>query len=87
MKESDILAGLDELLRRFRDDTSTLATLGPDTLLHEDLNISSMDYVDVMLEIEERFDVNISDADAAGITTVGGWVGLIARKRAEAPNG
>ena len=43
----------------------------------EDLGADSLDTVELVMELEEAFDIEISDEDAAGIQTVGDVVNYI----------
>jgi len=42
-----------------------------ETNLHNDLNADSLDVVELVMELEEEFDINITDEDMVGIATVG----------------
>ncbi|MGM9613569.1 MAG: acyl carrier protein [Butyricicoccus sp.] len=53
-------------------------TITPETSLAEDLNADSLDLVELMMSIEEEFDVGeIDEQAAAGIQTVGDILRLI----------
>ncbi|MGN1008851.1 MAG: acyl carrier protein [Butyricicoccus sp.] len=53
-------------------------TITPETSLAEDLNADSLDLVELMMSIEEEFDVGeIDEETAAGIQTVGDILRLI----------
>ena len=43
----------------------------PDTSFVNDLGADSLDTVELVMEMEEEFDLNIADEDAEKITTVG----------------
>ncbi len=42
----------------------------PEASFTEDLNADSLDLVDLIMNLEEQFDIKISDEDAEAITTV-----------------
>lgn len=48
----------------------------------EDLHATSLDVVEIIMALEERFSVEISDTDAEGIQTVGDVAALLVRKLA-----
>ena len=48
-----------------------------DTDLVEDLGADSLDVVDLVMSLEEEFDIEIPDEDAEGIRTVGDVVHYI----------
>ena len=53
-------------------------TITPETSLADDLNADSLDLVELMMSIEEEFDVGeIDEETAAGIQTVGDILRLI----------
>ena len=44
----------------------------------DDLEADSLDVVDLMMAMEEEFDIEISDEDAEGIVTIGDAVSYLA---------
>jgi acyl carrier protein len=52
-----------------------------DSLLNEDLAADSLDIVELVMELEEELDINISDEDAQKIRTVGDAIRYIERLR------
>ena len=46
-------------------------TITPDTSLMKDLEADSLDAVEIIMGIEEEFDVEIPDSDAEGFQNVG----------------
>ena len=61
-------------------DTSTV-TMG--TKFEDDLSADSLDLVELIMELEERYDVTIPDEDAQSIGTVGDAVVYIEKLQAE----
>ncbi len=49
----------------------------------EDLNADSLDQTELIMTFEERLDLEISEQEAAGLTTVGDVVAFIKKKKAE----
>ena len=54
------------------------------TSLREDLGIDSLDVVELMFELEEKFNVVIPDQDIVKLNTVGDLVTYLSQKAAEA---
>jgi len=52
-------------------------TLTMETKLKEDLNIDSLDSVELIMELEEAFSLSIKDEEAASLRTVGDIVNYI----------
>jgi acyl carrier protein len=52
-------------------------TITVDTKLKEDLNIDSLDSVEMVMELEDKFSISIKDEDAAKFLTVGDIVNYI----------
>lgn len=57
------------------DEVTTKATI------QEDLGADSLDLVDLVMAVEEEFDVKIADEDLEGIKTVGDIVDYIAENK------
>ncbi len=57
-----------------------LARLGPEASLREDLGLSSLDAVSLLMTLEEEFDVEISDEEVVGLGTLADLVRLIEAK-------
>ena len=53
------------------------ATIKPETSFVNDLGADSLDTVELVMEFEEKFDMNIPDEDAEKIKTVGDAVKYI----------
>lgn len=83
MQRESIRKEFVELIQPFIRNTAE-CPLTDGTLLVSDLNINSARLVDIMLEIEDRFQVLIHDDETGALTTVGGAVDLIVAKKLEA---
>lgn len=53
----------------------------PETNFISDLGADSLDIVELVMEFEESFDMNIPDEDAEGIRTVGDVVNYIKKQK------
>ena len=56
--------------------------LAPDARFIEDLGADSLDTVELIMQFEEEFDIEISDEDAENLTTIGKSVEYIDHKLA-----
>ena len=54
----------------------------PEARFIEDLGADSLDTVELIMQFEEEFDIEISDDDAEGLTTVGSSIDYINSKLA-----
>jgi long-chain acyl-CoA synthetase len=61
--------GLSDLISRITGRST--GTLAPDAKLEGDLNLSSMDRVELMSTLEDRYQVDLSEANFAQVNTVG----------------
>ena len=52
----------------------------PDARFGEDLDADSLDLVELVMALEERFDVSIPEEDLDGINTVGNALDLLLQK-------
>lgn len=66
------------LAEQFDEDEDSITT---DTSLTEDLGADSLDLADVLMAIEDEFDVEIPDEDIENIKTVGDIVDYIETKK------
>lgn len=55
--------------------------VSPDAALVHDLGADSLDITELIMAIEEAFDIEITDEDALGLRTVADVATLIANKR------
>jgi acyl carrier protein len=75
----------EEALGAIRDVAVEVLSVGPDTVVEsarfaEDLDADSLDLVELVMGLEERFDVSIPEEDLDGIATVGHAVDLVLSK-------
>ena len=74
MKKEEMLARLKEIIIDRLDVEED--QIVPEASFVEDLGADSLDIVELIMGIEEEFDIEIPDEDAEKLTTVGGvhWV-------------
>ncbi|MDA0334520.1 MAG: phosphopantetheine-binding protein [bacterium] len=77
MENQDVFDKVVEILRPFAKNEEALGTISLETSLQKDLEVNSARLVDIVLEIEDSFDIEVSDDDADGVNTVGDAVNLI----------
>lgn len=52
-------------------------TIQRETVFKDDLNIDSLDVVELIMELEDTFGIEIKDEDAANLVTIGDIVDFI----------
>lgn len=80
---SDIAARVRKLISAHMEKTYDETT--EDKVLIDDLGVDSLDSVEIVMAIEEEFDLEVSDNEAEHLTTVGHVVDLVERLLQAAP--
>jgi acyl carrier protein len=70
------------ILKPFAKNQAALASVTNESSIQKDLKVNSARLVDVILELEERFGIQVKDEDADKVRTVGDAVSLILRQKA-----
>ena len=78
MDTQEVFKRIVEILTPFAKNEEALSNVTMETSIQEDLEVNSARLVDIVLEIEDGFDIEISDDAADQVTTVGDAVNLIA---------
>lgn len=78
----------DEALAAIRDVAVEVLSVEPEAVVEsarfaEDLDADSLDLVELVMGLEERFDVAIPEEDLEGVATVGNAVDLVLAKAAQ----
>jgi acyl carrier protein len=68
------------ILKPFVKNTDALSTVAMETSILKDLKVNSARLVDVVLEIEDKFGIEVKDSEADKVKTVGDAVQLILAK-------
>ncbi|MHC5541229.1 acyl carrier protein [Singulisphaera rosea] len=80
MTHSTLLAEITEIVRR-AGKVQPEVTILPESRLVEDLAIDSLDLVDVVLKIQDKFDIAIEDDDVPNLRTVTDLVSYVSAQR------
>ena len=80
MTRDEIFTKVVEIVRPFAKNKDALASARLETNILDDLMVNSARLVDVILEFEDEFDIEVEDEDADSVNTIGDAVDLIAAK-------
>jgi acyl carrier protein len=80
MEQKEVFEKVVGILKPFVKNTDALATVAMETSILKDLKVNSARLVDVVLEIEDNFGIEVKDEDADKVKTVGDAVSLILAK-------
>jgi acyl carrier protein len=83
MNQREALEKVIAILKPFVKNQEALANVTLETSIQKDLKVNSARLVDVVLEIEERFGIQVKDEDADKVRTVGDAVGLVLRDKTD----
>lgn len=77
MTQEEALTKVVNILEPFVKNREALESVGMETSILKDLKVNSARLVDVVLEIEDAFHIEVKDEDADKVKTVGDAVNLI----------
>jgi len=80
MTRDEILAKVVEIIRPFVNNQEALESVDENTNILQDLKVNSARLVDIILDFEDAFDIEVEDEDADAVNTVGDAVKLIAAR-------
>lgn len=80
MEQQAVFQKVVEILSRYIKDASLLAQADGSTRIVEDLDVNSARLVDVVLALEDEFDVEVDDATVNAIRTIDDAVEVIRRQ-------
>ncbi len=78
MNRNEIFEKLLVVVTPFCKNQDAVASISEDSRLLQDLNINSARLVDIVLSIEDEFNIEVDDASADSIRTMGDAVNVIA---------
>ncbi len=80
MTREEIFAKVVVIIRPFVKNQEALDAVNDDTNILEDLKVNSARLVDIILDFEDAFQIEVEDEDADAVNTVGDAVQLIAKR-------
>ena len=83
MKREELIAKLKVIIKPYTTNTEAYDNLTEDTDFIKDLNINSANLVDIVLDIEESFDIIIDNTDMERMLNVKAAVEIIETKLSE----
>ena len=82
MARDETFAKVMEIIGRYAKNKDAIDGATEETNILEDLKVNSARLVDVILDFEDEFDIEVDDEDADAVNTVGDAVTLIEAKLA-----
>lgn len=80
MTREEIFPKVVEILMKYSKAEVATDKITDETAILDDLKINSARLVDIILDFEDAFDIQVDDAEADKVNTVGDSVSLIASK-------
>ncbi|MFO8111060.1 MAG: phosphopantetheine-binding protein [Desulfosalsimonadaceae bacterium] len=80
MKKQEIFEKFIELIEEYVKEKEKLETAAMETAIIGDLKVNSARLVDIIIKVEDVFDIEIEDDDADKIKTIGDAVDIIEAK-------
>jgi acyl carrier protein len=77
MDQKEVFEKVVAILKPFAKNKDALANVALETAIQKDLKVNSARLVDIVLELEEIFDIQVKDEDAEKVRTVGDAVNLV----------
>lgn len=81
MSKEEIIAELKNIITPYSEETIALQSIDDETDFLKDLKINSANLVDIVLDIEDRFNIEIDNDSMAKMLTVKATVDIIENKR------
>lgn len=82
MNKQKVIIALKEIVTPYTENTEALENLTEETDFIKDLQINSANLVDVVLDVEEKFDIEIDNDSMAKMLTVKAAIEIIEEKMA-----
>jgi acyl carrier protein len=80
MTQDEILIRLQAIIAPYAKDKEALGQLNPDTSFIKDLKVNSANLVDIILDVEEAFDIEIDNDAMEQMLTVGAAIQIVQTK-------
>jgi acyl carrier protein len=81
MTRDDIFEGVKDVIREISPDTD-LESVTEETSIVDDLDVDSLDVVEIIMKIEDAFEVKVADEDAQEWKNIGDVIDYIIEKQA-----
>ena len=82
MSKTDLIASLKDIIKPYVQDDAAFENLSEETDFIQDLKINSANLVDVVLDVEDAFDIEIDDESMEQMLTVKSALEIITAKLA-----
>lgn len=82
MSQDEIYARLQPIIKRYLPEDVLENQISPESDLTNELNINSAHLVDIILDVEDEFDIEIDNEDMENMSTVKTSVAIIQQKLA-----
>ena len=80
LSEIDVFQRVVKIIKPFAKNQEALAKVSNETRILDDLKVNSARLVDIILELENEFEIELGDEDADKVRTVGDAVNIITAK-------
>jgi len=80
MNKTELIEALKEIAKPYVQDEAALENLTENTHFIDDLKINSANLVDIVLDVEDKFDILIEDEAMENMLTVKGAMDIITSK-------
>ena len=80
MNKTELIDSLKEIIKPYIQDEAAFQNLTEDTKFIDDLKINSANLVDIVLDVEDKFDIHIEDDAMENMLTVKGAMDIITDK-------
>jgi len=80
MTKEDIYVQLKNIIKIYLPEDVSVDNVGPESHLIDELNINSSHLIDVVLDIEDAFDIEIKDDELEAMDTVSSAIEVIQKK-------
>ncbi|HEY0175891.1 MAG TPA: phosphopantetheine-binding protein [Pedobacter sp.] len=82
MNKTQVIKAIKEIVSPYTENTEALENISEDTDFIKDLQINSANLVDVVLDVEEKFNIEIDNDSMAKMLTVKAAIEIIEEKLA-----
>ena len=79
MTEEEVVVAIKDIIQTVAPDED-LSNLKPDLKLREQIELDSMDFLDIVMELRKRYGVHVPEADYKELATLEGCVTYLAPK-------